>query len=155
MPSVLFICTGNIFRSLIAEYAFKTQVGFESGHLVGSAGIEAIPQPIHPLIHRRLLQKGADPSRHVQRQLTLELLDSADLPVAMSVNHQAFVQRRFGREIVLFNEMCFGRNEPLLDIHEAVPDWDENLQAAHDYALFTIDYIWDAMPQLMSRISRA
>jgi len=152
MPSILFICTGNVFRSLVAEYALKARVGRESGYTVGSAGIEARPQPVHPLVCDYLRMKGADPSAHVQRRLTREMLEHADLAVAMSVDHQEFIRRHFDREVLLFNHVCYQKDEPVLDIHEAIQDWQVNLGAARDYTLSVIDYIWEAMPAFLARV---
>ena len=59
MTSILFVCSGNIFRSLVAEYALKAQLGSRVGYLIGSAGIEALPQEIHPVVLAGLREKGA------------------------------------------------------------------------------------------------
>ncbi|MBI4402194.1 MAG: hypothetical protein HY581_11250 [Nitrospirae bacterium] len=154
MKSILFICTGNIFRSLVAEYALKARLGPKAGYLVGSTGIEAVPQAMSPLIRDRLRERGADPSPHVQRKLTRELLDGADLAVAMGLDHRDFIRRHFDREALLFNQVCYHKEEPVLDIHEAIPDWPNNLEAARDYALSVVDYIWEAMPAFLARIPR-
>ena len=153
MNSILFICTGNIFRSMVAEYALKARLGDESVCVVGSAGIEAKLQRVHPVLQDRLLKKGADPSAHVQRRLTGELLDHADFAVAMGLDHREFIRRNFRREALLFNQVCYQREEPVLDICEAVPDWETNLEAARDHAFWVVDYIWDAMPRFIEALA--
>ncbi len=153
MKSILFICTGNIFRSLVAECALKARLGPQSGYLVGSAGTEAIPQPVHPVIRDRLLEKGADPATHVPRRLTQELLDRADLAIAMSLDHREFIRRHFGREVLLFNQVCFGREEAVLDVHEAIPAWNLNPETARAYVHSMVDYIWYAMPTFIRKLS--
>jgi protein-tyrosine phosphatase len=150
--SILFVCTGNVFRSMVAEHALRAQLGPESGYLVGSAGIEAKPQTIHPVILARMMQKGADPSRHVQRMLTQEMVDHTDLIIAMGQNHHDFIQRNFGRTVPLFNEVSFGTDVPILDLHEAMPDWEQNLRGARDYIESVIDHIWNAVPPLVTRL---
>lgn len=152
MRSILFVCSGNIFRSLVAEYALKAVVDRRSGYVISSAGIEAVPQPVHPMILERLREKGADATCHIPRRLTRDLLEAATLPVAMGLNHQAFLRREFQREVPLFNEVCFDRAEPILDVGEAVPDWRVNSEAARDYALAVVDYIWQAMPSFLARL---
>ncbi len=155
MKTILFICTGNIFRSMVAEYALKAHLQPDLGYLVGSAGIEAMapaPQSVHPFIRDYLKAKGIDLSRHVQRRLTQELLDSAHLPVAMGLDHQEFVRRQFHREVFLFNEICFQKPDPILDLHEAVPDWHTNRQASRDYVVAVIDHIWQAMPAFLAKL---
>lgn len=152
VTSILFICTGNVFRSLVAECALKARLGPASGYLVRSAGIEAIPKPVHPMIRDRLLEKGADPATHVPRRLTREILDGADLAVAMSLDHREFIRRHFRREVLLFNQVCYQREEPMLDVHEAIPAWNLNLETSHAYVRSVVDYIWDAMPAFITRI---
>ena len=154
MPSILFICTGNVFRSMVAEYALKVWLGPDSDYVVGSAGIEAIPQPVHSLVRSCLLKKGANPSPHVPRKLTRDLLHRADIPVVMSLNHREFIRQHFHQEVLLFNQICYQREEPILDLGEAIPEWSVNLEAAHEYVVSIIDYIWDAMPAFVARIPR-
>jgi Protein-tyrosine-phosphatase len=40
LQSVLFVCTGNIFRSVTAEYALKARLGLDTSHVISSAGID-------------------------------------------------------------------------------------------------------------------
>ncbi len=150
--SILFVCTGNIFRSLAAEYALKQYLGPQGAYCVGSAGIEAKPQSIHPIVRARFLERGADPVGHIQRKLTQSLLDEADCVVAMGRDHQEAVQRLFGRSIPLFNQLCCECDEPILDVHEALPDWEENEAQARAYVISVIDHIWDAIPHLAARL---
>ena len=152
MKSILFICTGNVFRSVAAEYALKTRMGPGVRLIVGSAGIEARPQPLHPMIIEYLRAKGADPSAHVQRRLTRELLESADLAVAMGFDHREFIRERFGRDVPLFNQVCFEREEPVLDVHEVMPDWASDMDAARAYVQSVVDHIWNAAPVLLARL---
>ncbi len=150
--SILFVCTGNIFRSLAAEQALKVLLGPQAPYLIGSAGIDAKPQPVHEWVKARLHMKGADPSRHVQRQVTREIVEAADLVIAMSRNHQAFIHERFGREVPLFNQVCFGCDKPIPDVHEVIPAWEEDLVQAQAYVSSVIDTIWEAMPMLVLRL---
>ncbi|OGW64887.1 MAG: hypothetical protein A3H49_02545 [Nitrospirae bacterium RIFCSPLOWO2_02_FULL_62_14] len=152
MKSVLFICTGNVFRSVTAEYALRTRMGPEMRLLVGSAGIEAKPQSLHPLIIEYLRAKGADPSAHVQRKLTRELLESVELAVAMGFDHRDFIREQFGRDVPLFNQVCFEKEEPVLDVHEAMPDWQSNMDEARAYVQSVVDHIWEATPALLARL---
>lgn len=150
--SILFICTGNVFRSVAAEHALKARLGPDSTLIVGSAGIEARPQPLHPMILDYLYAKGADPSTHVQRKLTRELLESVDLAVAMGFDHRDFIREQFGRDVLLFNQVCYQREEPVLDVHEVMPDWQSNMDATRAYVQAVVDHIWDATPALLSRL---
>lgn len=152
MKSVLFICTGNVFRSVTAEYALKARLGPERRLIVGSAGIEAKPQALHPMIIDYLRAKGADPSAHVQRRLTRDLLEEVDLAVAMGFDHRDFVREQFGVEVPLFNQVCFDKEEPVLDLHEVMPDWASDMNAARAYVQSVVDHIWEAAPLLLERL---
>ncbi|RPH78349.1 MAG: hypothetical protein EHM80_10470, partial [Nitrospiraceae bacterium] len=118
--SILFVCTGNIFRSVTAEYALKVRLGADTSCVVGSAGIDVKPQPIHDWVQTRLHEKGADLTRHAQRQLTKELVEAADLVVAMGRDHQVFIREQFERDVPLFNQICLGDDQPILDLHEVM-----------------------------------
>ena len=152
MKSILFICTGNVFRSVAAEYALKTRMGPDVRLIVGSAGIEARPQSLHPMIIEYLRAKGVDPSAHVQRKLTHELLEGVDLAVAMGFDHRDFIREQFGRNVPLFNQVCFEKEEPVLDLHEVMPDWASNMDQARAYVQSVVDHIWEATPALLARL---
>jgi protein-tyrosine phosphatase len=137
---------------MVAEYAVRAHIVSQHQYRIESAGIEAKPQTIHPVIRARLLCKGADPSTHVQRTLTKELVERIDLIIAMGRDHRTFIQQHFGRTVPLFNEVSFGQATPILDLHEALPDWEHDLGKARDYVELVIDHIWDAAPALVARL---
>jgi protein-tyrosine phosphatase len=152
LQSVLFVCTGNIFRSVTAEYALKARLGASTSCVVSSAGIDAKPQSVHDWVQTKLREKGADPTSHVQRQLTQEVVDAADLVIAMGRDHQVFVRKQFGRDVPLFNQVCLGHDQPILDVHEAIPDWETDPERARAYVWSVIDVIWATAPALLSRL---
>ena len=150
--SVLFVCTGNIFRSITAEHALKARLVPGTNCVVSSAGIDAKPQCMHAWVQDRLREKGADLTTHIPRQLTKELIEAADLVIAMGRNHQVFVREQFGRDVPLFNQICLGRDQPILDLHEVIPDWETDHERAAAYVCSVIDIIWAAAPALLSRL---
>jgi protein-tyrosine phosphatase len=154
MPSILFVCTGNIFRSMTAEYALTAILDPRSPIRVSSAGTAALPQAIHPDVRSYLVQRGVDPSRHQQRKVSAELLHTSDLVIAMSTDHQAFLFGTFKYHAPLFNEVCHGRSEPLLDVWEAVPTWETDLDAARHYAFQVMEYIWASTPCLLQNLGK-
>jgi protein-tyrosine phosphatase len=152
MPSILFVCTGNIFRSMTAEYALKARLDPRSPIRVSSAGTVAIPQEMHPAVRAYLMQHGMDPSHHQQRKVSAELLHATDLVIAMSTDHQSFLFDTLQYRAPLFNEVCHGRPEPLLDVWEAIPTWETDLEAARSYAFSVMEYIWASMPGLLQNL---
>jgi len=154
MKSILFVCTGNIFRSMTAEYALKAALGLESAYVVSSAGTEAKPQEMAHYVRARLHQRGLDPAKHQQRRVTTEILNEADLVVAMGLDHRAYLKEQFGREAWLFNQVCFDQEEPVLDIWEALPNWPPDPAAQAAYGISVVDYIGDSMPYFSQNIER-
>jgi len=130
----------------------KARLGAEDVYVVRSAGTAAVAGPVHPLIADRLRQKGTDPTRHVPRSLTRDLLETVDVPVAMGLDHREFIRLHFGRDVLLFNQICFQKEESVLDVHEALPDWPARPEATRTYILSLIDYIWEAMPTFLARL---
>jgi protein-tyrosine-phosphatase len=118
----------------------------------GSAGTVAIPQEMHPDVRAYLVQRGMDLSHHQQRKVSAELLCPSDLVIAMSTDHQAFLLDTFQYRAPLFNDVCHGRSEPLLDIWEAIPTWETDLDAARQYALQVMEYIWASIPCLVKKL---
>ena len=153
MPQVLFVCTGNVFRSLTAEYALRAALNGRAGIVVGSAGTEDYAHTVMPEIRQYLLGKGLDVSAHRRRTLTQAMVESAHLVVAMSVDHREFIRRRFGRSAPLFLECCGGAPEALLDLHEAVRDYRTNRAAALAYLHETMDRIVELTPRLAQRLA--
>ena len=151
--SILFVCTGNVFRSMAAEYALRAQLDRASGYQVKSAGIDAKSQKIHPVILNRLRLKGADASAHVPQILTKELIQRSELVIAMGLGHREFIQAKFGLNTPLFNEVAFGEDSPILDLHEALPNWERDIVEAREYVESVIDHIWESIPALMARLS--
>ena len=152
MPSILFACTGNIFRSMTTEYALKAMLDPRSPIRVSSAGTVALPQAMHPDVRAYLVQRGVDPSPHQQRKVSAELLRASDLVIAMSTDHQAFLVETFQYRAPLFHDVCHGRSQPLLDIWEAIPTWETDLDAARHYAFQVMEYIWASIPCLLQKL---
>jgi protein-tyrosine phosphatase len=147
---VLFVCTGNIFRSLTAEHALRALVS--SDLEVVSAGTEDFPHQVRANVRDYLRQKGFDVSAHRRRTLTREILDDADLVVAMSTDHAEFIEKRFGVKPLLFLEACGLEAAALPDIEEVVADYRTNAAAVDAHVRMTIDRIVELAPRLAERI---
>lgn len=96
MASVVFVCTGNICRSVTAERVLRhhlAETGAEA--VVDSAGIsdEEAGNPIDPRQARVLVAAGYRTDDHVARQITPEWLAERDLAVAMTARHYRALQR--------------------------------------------------------------
>ena len=153
MRRILFVCTGNIFRSLTAEYALRKVLGARSDIRVASAGTEDFPHVVSPLVRDYLLSRGLDVSHHRRRTLTEQILEQPGPVIAMSTEHRLILAERFNRRNVpLFTEACGVDGEPLPDIQEAVSDYETNPLAAAAHVRMIIDRIIELTPQLANRI---
>ena len=145
MADVLFVCTGNIFRSLTAEYALRREA---SGIIVASAGTDDYPHVVRPNVRDYLLSRGLDVRSHRRRTLTEEMLKASKTVIAMSTDHQRFIRERFDLQVPVFLEACGGACEALPDIEEVVADYRTNSAAVDAHVKKTIDTIIEAMPRL-------
>lgn len=149
VPTVLFICSGNIFRSMSAEYALRAHLGSDGKLRVCSAGLYQAPHGIVDFVRDHLRDKAIDISPHKPTQLTASMLKAAALPVAMGFEHRSAIERDYGRRLPLFSEIAYGTEEPLRDVWEVVPDWQNNETEAAAYGCSVIDYIYDGMPRFL------
>lgn len=104
--SVLFVCTGNTCRSPLAEVLAKKwlsdQLGCTiaelpaRGVVVRSAGVAAYPgDPASEFSFQVATECGADLSEHRSQPVNPQLIDEADLIVAMTRSHAAMLFVRF------------------------------------------------------------
>ena len=152
MKRVLFVCTGNIFRSLTAELGLRHALRDRTDVHVSSAGTVDFPHVVAANVRAYLLSKGFDVSAHRRRTLTETILAESHLAIAMSVDHRAYMRTRFGREAPLFLEACGEPGEALPDIEEAVLDWQTNPAAVDAHMRATIDRILALTPVLAYRL---
>jgi protein-tyrosine phosphatase len=152
---VLFVCTGNIFRSLTAEYALRAALPAGSGIVVSSAGTEDFPHVVSPIVSRYLLSRGFDVRQHRRRTLTDDILRQANAVIAMSTEHRRDLADQFGRvDIPLFAEACGYPGETLPDVDEAIADHRTNPQAVEAHVHKTIDRIIELTPRLARELVR-
>lgn len=85
-PSVLFICTGNVHRSALAERLLAARL---PGAEVSSAGTRACPgAPMDPATRSVLEELGGDGTGFVSRPLTGALVERADLVLGLAREHR-------------------------------------------------------------------
>lgn len=154
MKHILFVCTGNIFRSMIAEYALHQAAGADSAHTFASAGTEAKAQEMDGLVRTLLEERGIDPSAHRQRRLTPGIFAAADLVVAIGLDHAEYIKEYYGYEAPLFNQVARGEHRPILDTWEAVPDCAYNAPARRAHIRRVMDHIFDAAPDFLAGLAR-
>ncbi len=153
--SILFVCTGNVFRSVAAEQCFKKYLSDNgiTGWTVGSAGIEADPASVDPKTFQVLHELGIPTFEHHQQKLTRELLDSYDVVVAMAEDHVEFMKSQFKYTYtVLFNELATEAKTSIRNV-EDMPDFETNRQTIEAFIEKTVRHIHDSIPMLFKNVS--
>src|SRR5690242_20038372 len=88
MKTILFVCTGNVCRSPMAEGLFRHLVKGRNDYRILSAGVGAVDgQPPSPHAVRALKELGIDISRQRSSMLTARLVDEADYIFGMTHGH--------------------------------------------------------------------
>lgn len=152
---VLFVCTGNVFRSMTAEYCLRDYAKKHNMKdlIVSSAGIVAHKEDPRLMTISTLASFGINVN-HKQTKLTKEVFDSCDIAVAMAKNHQEFIKKNFNVDVPLFNEVCFGKKTSVKDLDDVILDWATNDKAANEYVREIVIYIHDSIPSLVKNLNK-
>ncbi len=110
--NILFVCTGNTCRSPMAEAIARREIsrrGWQNVR-VGSAGASTSSgRPAAPEAVAVLAREGVDLSDHTSRPLSNELVEWADLILAMSPAHLSSIARWGGAaKATLLGEFAAG-----------------------------------------------
>jgi protein-tyrosine phosphatase len=112
MPSILFVCTANQFRSPIAAACFSQRLSASATSgtwKVTSAGTWAASNlPAHPQALRSAAKLGLDLSNHLTAEVNYGLLKDNDLIVVMEKQHKEALEIEFPStigKIVLLGEI--------------------------------------------------
>ena len=93
---VLFICTGNVCRSPMAEYLLRQHLGPQAEWQVSSAGLFTANGMAASLPAIEVLrEQGLDLTPHRSRVVTKDIVDAATLIVVMTTAHVTELKRRF------------------------------------------------------------
>ena len=99
MPSILFVCTANQFRSPIAAAYFKyklSEEGTPGVWVIKSAGTWTPPGlEAHPQAVASAAKLGLDLKLHRTREVDAALLSAADLIVVMEHGHKEAIEAEF------------------------------------------------------------
>jgi protein-tyrosine-phosphatase len=135
-----------------AEYLTKKYIDDNaiSNFFVSSAWtIAHIDLPFSMTV-KRLAFYGCDPSHHIQRKITQEILAAQDIIICMAEHHRQSVNALWF-EAVLFNEIAYNLTEDVLDDGEYMQiNWP--YLDIEEYVPTIIDYIHDAIPLIISTL---
>lgn len=129
MPSVLFVCTADRFRSPFAAALFRHRLEQEvngQSWSIGSAGTWADPNKVViPPMKRIAGHLHLDLSAHKSRRINRELLSSYDLILVMENNQREALLVEFPEmknRLFLLSEVTVGRAYNIPDPHAQTGD---------------------------------
>jgi protein-tyrosine phosphatase len=132
MPSVLFVCTANRFRSPLAAALLQhslEKMGMAEAWRIGSAGTWGTPgQPVLASVSEAAQGLGLDLSGHRSARVSRQLLSNYDLILVMQASQKESLVSEFphlGEPIYLFSELVERRSYD-------IPDDLETEQAAQE-----------------------
>ena len=115
MPTILFVCTANRFRSPIAAACFQKELklhNLDGDWQIGSAGTwTADGMPAMPDAIRSASRLGLDLSGHTSRVIRSQLMSAADLVIVMEQGQKEALQSEFPRsahKVHLLSEAATG-----------------------------------------------
>ena len=149
MKNILFVCTGNTFRSASAEYLLKDYLKKNTitNFSVFSAGTRGNQGGIFPETIEAMNRYNIDISKHQYRVLNQSIVNDADVIISMTHVHKKFVSENFSNESYLFNELAKNESTDLKDDKEAEGEYVER----KDFIFETIDTIHDAIPAIFQK----
>ena len=134
MPSVLFVCTANRFRSPLAAALFRKaiQENGRNGHwIVDSAGTWAsFGLPVLPAVFEFACKYDLDLSQHRSISVNEEILSTHDLTLVMEAGHKEALQNEFPlcqEHIFLLSQVAEDRIYDIMDSVEPVDEVGVNL----------------------------
>jgi len=158
MPSILFVCTANRFRSPLAEVMFRSALHDSSrdeSWAVDSAGTWTSPGlPVLPAVAVIARQYDLDLTDHRSKEVTEKLLSAHDLILVMEAGHKEALVHEFsgqGEFVHLLSQVADGRAYNIPDAIYSVESMMEVGKDLHRLIRNGMDQICDLAIKLQQK----
>lgn len=124
MKKILFVCNGNVFRSVSAELLLEKKLLEKNINniKVFSAGISKNigykKREINSVVKKELEKLNVDTSKHERKLVSQSLLEKCDVIITMTNKQKKYIKEKFNKNSILFNKICFNENTDFLDEFE-------------------------------------
>ncbi len=142
---ILFVCTGNVCRSPIAEYLLRKKIMEEElPYRTASAGVLQDGMVISSNSSVLLIENGMDATAHVSRKLNLEIIRDSWLILTMEEKHKQFFEKNFpqySHKVYTLLEFCGGEG----DVEDPYMESIEKYRIAYNIIEKNIDCLIDIL----------
>lgn len=151
MVRIIFVCSGNVFRSMCAKHCFEKYVkdnGIKNV-FIDSAGTTFSSKKkdlIKIEVLKQLQKFGIDASLHKPKNISKVDLKKFDLIVVMGYNHQQFLKKKYNIKSYLFNKISYGVNYPIYDNCEILELDSHRGFRGELYNIEIVRYIYHSTP---------
>jgi protein-tyrosine phosphatase len=147
--NILFVCTDNFTRSVIAEFCMKNYLKKNNNTSINiaSAGIRANSDiSKYSNVHFNIMEEmGFDTSDFKRTQFDELFLEQFDVIIGMSNLHKEYIKEKYNTDIHLFNEVFDGQQTP---VNIGSPEHVDFIEQMNQLVV----YINNAVPILLKNI---
>lgn len=149
--NILFVCTDNFTRSVIAEFCMKNYLKSTNNNTVkvASSGIRANSDiSKYSSVHFKIMEEmGIDTSDFKKTQFDETFFEKFDVIIGMSELHKEYIKQQYNCDICLFNEVLNGQQTP---VNIGSPDSDDFLEQMNQL----VRYINNSVPYLLRNLEK-
>ncbi|MFD2611603.1 arsenate-mycothiol transferase ArsC [Paenibacillus gansuensis] len=147
---ILFVCTDNYTRSVIAEYCMKdylkgrnnTSVNVASAGIRATSDISNYSNAHFGIMH----EMGIDTTGFTRTQFKESFFEEYDVIIGMSELHKEHLRQSYNKNILLFNEVLNGGTTPVNIGHPNSPTFLEDMKQL-------IIFFREAIPIVLQKIN--